>query len=122
MSARRPFCISETCYRHRPKDVSANAEVANWLARPTQTYRSWGSRLCLPPYLRNVKGFTRNHKPAYRIYCELELNLRIRSRKRLVRERPESLAVLEAINQSWSLDVMQTSRLLVAYSAAPRDR
>jgi putative transposase len=34
------------------------------------------------------------------------LNLRIKPRKRIVRERPEALAVPEAINQVWSMDFM----------------
>ena len=42
----------------------------------------------------------------YRIYKELELNLRIKPRKRLVREKPEVLAVPQAINQFWSMDFM----------------
>ena len=40
----------------------------------------------------------------YRIYKELELNLRIKPRKRLVREKPEALTVPQAINQVWSMD------------------
>ncbi len=42
----------------------------------------------------------------YRIYRELELNLRIKPRKRLVRQKPEPLAVPETINQVWSMDFM----------------
>ena len=56
--------------------------------------------------LRNVQGFAWNHKRVYRIYREQELNLRIKSRKRIVRERPEPLAVPEAINQVWSMGFM----------------
>lgn len=42
-----------------------------------------------------------------RIACQVfELNLRIKPRKRLVRERPEPLAVPTAINQVWSMDFM----------------
>ena len=58
-------------------------------------------------YLLNVKGFEWNHKRVYRIYCELELNLRIRPRKRLQRPKPDALAVPEALNQTWSMDFMQ---------------
>jgi putative transposase len=36
-----------------------------------------------------------------------ELNLRIKPRKRLVREKPEALTVPLAINQVWSMDFMQ---------------
>ena len=57
-------------------------------------------------YLRNIKGFGWNHKRVYRIYGELELNLRIRPRKRLIRERPEPLAVPEQPNRTWSMDFM----------------
>ena len=57
-------------------------------------------------YLRNVKGFGWNHKRVYRIYRELELNLRIKPRKRLKREKPEPLAVPERLNDTWSMDFM----------------
>jgi putative transposase len=40
----------------------------------------------------------------YRIYRELELNMRIKPRKRLRRERPEPLVVPEAPNEVWSMD------------------
>lgn len=42
----------------------------------------------------------------YRIYRELALNLRIKPRQRLVREKPLPLAVPNAINQTWSMDFM----------------
>src|SRR5690606_341612 len=50
-----------------------------------------------------------NHKRVYRIYRELELNLRIKPRKRLVREKPEQLAVPGWINECWSMDFMHDS-------------
>lgn len=84
---------------------SENEAIADWLLRLTGNHRNWGFGLCFL-YLRNVKGFGWNHKRVYRIYCELELNLRIKPRKRLVREKPEALAVPEDINQVWSMDFM----------------
>ena len=45
-------------------------------------------------------------KRIYRIYRELELNMRIKPRKRLVREQPEPLAVPYAPNEIWSMDFM----------------
>ena len=52
------------------------------------------------------KGYGWNHKRVYRIYRELELNLRIKPRKRRKRDKPEQLAVLETVNQVWSMDFM----------------
>ena len=99
------FGISESCYRYERTQDAENAEVANWLLRLTDNHRSWGFGLCYL-YLRNVRGFKWNHKRVYRIYKELELNLRIKPRKRLVRDKPEALTVPEGINQVWSMDFM----------------
>jgi putative transposase len=99
------FRISESCYRYERKLDAENDEVANWLIRLTDNHRIWGFGLCYL-YLRNVKGFEWNHKRVYRIYKKLELNLRIKPRKRLVREKPEALTVPQGINQVWSIDFM----------------
>jgi putative transposase len=60
------FGIGESCYRFERKLNAENAEVANWLLRLTDKHRSWGFGLCYL-YLRNVRGFKRNHKRVYRI-------------------------------------------------------
>lgn len=99
------FTVSETCYRYQPRRSTENARIADWLARLTFNQKNWGFGLCFL-HLRNVKGFAWNHKRVYRIYRELELNLRIKPKKRLVREKPQPLAVPEAINQVWSMDFM----------------
>ena len=99
------FGISESCYRYVPKLSDENAEIADWLVRLTSTWRNWGFGLCFL-HLRNVKGFHWNHKRVYRIYRELELNLRIKPKKRLIRERPETLAVPAGVNHCWSMDFM----------------
>lgn len=99
------FGISETCFRYQARLSTENAVIADWLLRLTQRQRNWGFGLCFL-YLRNVKGFGWNHKRVYRIYRELELNLRIKPRKRLVREAPKPLSVPAAINECWSMDFM----------------
>ena len=99
------YQISQTCYRYEALLNAENEQIANWLIRLTDNHRNWGFGLCYL-FLRNVKGFVWNHKRVYRIYKELELNLRIKPRKRLIREAPEALAVPEAINQIWSMDFM----------------
>ena len=100
--------ISVTCYRYQAKLSDDNALIADWLIRLTHNQRNWGFGLCFL-YLRNVKGYGWNHKRVYRIYRELELNLRIKPKKRLIREKPEPLAVPTTINQTWSIDFMHDS-------------
>lgn len=102
------FGISQTCFRYQAKLSDENAEIADWLVRLTHNKRNWGFGLCFL-FLRNVKGFGWNHKRVYRIYCELELNLRIKPKKRIVREQPKPLSVPEAINHVWSIDFMHDS-------------
>ena len=99
------FGISESCYRYEAKLNTENEEIADWLMRITGCHRNWGFLLCYY-YLRNVQGFGWNHKRIYRIYRELELNLRIKPKKRLVRETPQPLSVPHAINEVWSMDFM----------------
>ena len=101
----RAFGVSETCYRYAPKLVGENEEIADMLVGLTSARRNWGFGLCFL-YLRNVQGRRWNHKRVYRIYRELELNLRIKPRKRLRRDQPDALAVPEAPNVSWSMDFM----------------
>lgn len=99
------FGISHTCYRHLPRYCAENAEIADQLLILTHNQRNWGFGLCFL-YLRNVKGYGWNHKRVYRIYSELALNLRIKPKRRIVREKPEALAVPAQINQCWSMDFM----------------
>ena len=102
------FQVSESCYRYTPALSDENADIADWLLRLTHNQRNWGFGLCYL-FLRNVKGFLWNHKRIYRIYRELELNLRIKPIKRIVREKPEPLAVPETFNTCWSMDFMHDS-------------
>ena len=71
----------------------------------TEARKIWGVGLCFL-HLRNVQGHSWNHKRVYQIYCGLELNLRIKPRKRLKRDKPNALAVLDAPNATWFMDFM----------------
>jgi len=99
------FNISRSGYHYQPKLSSENEVIADWLLRLTTAHRRWGFKLCFL-YLRNIKGFKWNHNRVYRIYRELELNLRIKPRRRIKRDKPEALSVPMAINQIWSMDFM----------------
>jgi putative transposase len=101
----KAFGISETCYRYQAKLSSENALIADWLIRLTTEQTDWGFGLCFD-FLRNVRGYGWNHKRVYRIYCELALNLRIKPRRRLKRNKPEPLKEPIRANQIWSMDFM----------------
>ncbi|MCO4206169.1 IS3 family transposase [Aeromonas taiwanensis] len=91
------FKVSEGCYRYQPVLADENQEIADWLLRLTASQRNWGFGLFFLGW---------NHKRVYRIYRALELNLRIKPRKRLVRAKPAPLAVPEKPNHCWSMDFM----------------
>lgn len=92
------FMIGETCYRHESKNQPENESIAMWLVKLTLRHRRRGFGLCFL-YLRNERGFEWNHKRVYRIYRELELNLRIRPSKRIRRGKPEALSAPLAPNE-----------------------
>ena len=102
------YGVSESCYRYQARLSSENTLIADWLLRLTTTHRRWGFGLCFL-YLRNVKGFCWNHKRVYRIYRELELNLRIKPKRRIKRDKPDALSVPMAANEVWSMDFMSDS-------------
>ena len=82
-----------------------NEEVATWLIKLTDNKRNLGFGLYYL-YLRSLKVFKWIHKRVFRDYKELELKLRIKLRKRLIREKPEVLTVALEINQVCSMDFM----------------
>ncbi len=100
--------ISTSTFHYQPQLDSENAEIADWLLRLTTTHKRWGFGMCFL-YLRNVKGFGWNHKRVYRIYRELELNLRIKPKRRIKRDKPDALSEALAPNQVWSMDFMSDS-------------
>lgn len=101
----RLFCISKTTYNYVRKHDDDNQLITTLLLEITEEHRTWGFQLCYL-HIRNVLGFKFNHKRIYRIYCELCLNLRIKPKRRVKREKPEKLAVAQFQNHIWSMDFM----------------
>ena len=99
------FRLSQSCCRYESKTNAENEQIEQWLIRLTDHHWTWGFGICFL-YLRNVKRIVSNHKRVYRIYRELELILRIKPRKPLVRDTPAALTVPGGINEVWSMDFM----------------
>ena len=56
----RTFQISETCYRYERKFDDENAEIADWLVRPTVNRKTWGFGLffCICVTSKAMNGTT----------------------------------------------------------------
>lgn len=97
--------VSLTCWRYTPTSSQQNEQIAKSLMSLSEAHKTWGFGL-MYLHLRNVQGKTWNHKRIYRIYRQLSLNLRIKPRSRLKRERPKVLQVPKNPNNVWSMDFM----------------
>ena len=98
--------LSRTGYRYERKkadDQAIREQLQDIAARKPR----WGFKK-MRDYLRN-QGYGWNHKRIYRVYCELELNLRVKPKKRIPTREPKPLTQPTAANQSWSMDFMSDS-------------
>ncbi len=100
--------VSRTVYHYQPKQVDAS-ELKQELLKLAQKHKRYGFEKMYQK-LRQ-KGYSWNHKRVYRVYCELQLNLRRKPKKRLPPREKITLAQPEFINRSWSMDFMSDALL-----------
>ena len=94
-----------TCqYKAKPKDDS---ELQDALTALTTKHVAIGYWQCC--YRLWNKGYWWNHKRIYRVYTDMKLNIRRRSKKRLPERIKQALMVPSAPNQVWSIDFMVDS-------------
>ena len=98
--------ISEGCYRHSPV-TGKDDPIRDVIQRLADTHPRWGFGLMVG-WMR-LQGHTWNHKRVYRVYREMEMNLRIKPKKRIPSRHPLPLAVPSAPNECWSMDFMTDS-------------
>lgn len=100
--------VSRTVFRYRPKQRD-DREIADQLLELAEHKPRWGFRKMFHR-LRN-QGYRWNHKRVRRVYRELQLNLRVKPKKRLPTRQPTPLAQPASTNESWSVDFMSDSLL-----------
>lgn len=98
--------ISSGCYRYKsrrkPDDVIIDVLMRLAASRPR-----WGFGLMFD--WTRLHDYQWNHKRVYRVYKELELNLRIKPKKRLPARESVPLDEAAQPNDCWSLDFMSDS-------------
>jgi putative transposase len=98
--------ISRTAYRYQAKKPD-DSEIQKQLQDIAERKPRWGFKK-MYQYLRN-QGYDWNHKRVHRVYREMELNLRVKPKKRLPVRTPKPLVAPVQANISWSLDFMSDS-------------
>jgi putative transposase len=94
-----------TCqYKAKPKD---DHEVQYALTVLTTRHAAIGYWQCC--YRLWNKGYEWNHKKIYRVYTDMKLNIRRRSKKRLPARIKQPLIVPTEPNMVWSIDFMSDS-------------
>lgn len=95
-----------TTFQYKPK-LKDDEEVINQLEQLVEKHAAIGFWQSYKRIRR--KGFKWNHKRVYRVYTQLKLNIRRRTKKRLPARAKQTLFQPETINQVWSVDFMSDS-------------
>ncbi|MEY2903859.1 MAG: hypothetical protein RLY89_2965 [Bacteroidota bacterium] len=95
--------ISRTTFQYqaKPKDDQDLQEALTALITKHASIGYW--QCC--SWLWN-KGYLWNHKKIYRVFTDMKLNIRRRTKKRLPEKVKQHLTVPDAPNQVWSIDFM----------------
>ena len=101
--------ISSGCYRYESRR-KPDDEIVDVLTRLAESRPRWGFGLMFGwVRLQDDPEMKWNHKRVYRVYKELELNLRIKPKRRFPSRNPVPLDDAQEPNDCWSLDFMSDS-------------
>lgn len=98
--------MPRTTYQYKAK-VKDDSEVQSVLTTLTTKHAAIGFWQCC--YRIWNKGYWWNHKRIYRIYTDMKLNIRRRSKRRLPERVKQPLSIPTSPNQMWSIDFMSDS-------------
>ena len=96
--------LSKSSYYYRPKLKPEDKAIKQYLLMLSKQHKRWGFEKMLQKAKLDKKPW--NHKRLYRVYCELNLNIRIKPRKRLPKGEARSLMYPITSNICWSMDFM----------------
>jgi putative transposase len=89
------------------KKVCSDDKVADALKCLSESHPRWGCRKMVDRI--RFQGHRWNHKRIRRVYCDLNLNIRVKPKKRLPSRHPKPLKTPLEINEKWSMDFMSDS-------------
>jgi len=95
--------LSRRMYGYQPLKKS-DTVVEQAIEKVTCRHPSWGFWKIY--YRLRKNGLAINHKRLWRVYCQLQLNLPRKKKKRLPERIKQPLAVPAKANQMWSMDFM----------------
>jgi putative transposase len=95
--------LSRTVYFYKPK-LAEDEEVKHVLRELANKYCRYGFKKMFHKIRQN--GHRWNHKRVYRVYCDMQLNLRCQPKKRLPKREKMALMQPDQMNRSWSMDFM----------------
>ena len=103
--ATRAVGMSRSAWYKLPQDrLEKDKEVIEALTRVTEANRRWGFWLSFKQL--RYDGYGWNHKRVYRVYTELGLQHRRRTKKRIPSRYRQPLDTPSVINAVWALDFM----------------
>ena len=98
--------ISSGCYRYESRR-QPDDEIVDVLMRLAESKPRWGFGLMFD--WARLHEYEWNHKRVYRVYKKLELNLRIKPKRRFPARNPVPLDEAQKPNDCWSLDFVSDS-------------
>jgi len=95
--------LSRTVYGYSAKKPD-DGKIKEALMTIVKKHARRGFKKCFGKL--RLDGHTWNHKRVYRVYCELELNLRKKPKKRFPPREKKTLEQPKSVNLTWSMDFM----------------
>lgn len=92
-------------YRPRMDRLERDREVIDAINAVIAKRSRWGFWKCFDRI--RLDGHSFNHKRVHRVYCEMKLNMKRRTKKRIMTRPAQPLDYVQAINHTWTLDFMR---------------